>query len=1475
MIDLGINIKTDEGIAKADGEIKEWVDKLNNELKDKKIKIEFDIPKEIEAYFRDLEEGIDKADNAMKKLNTQSTKLEASLKKTSKGFNDIGKSVNKTEPSINTYRDQLKVLEQEWAKLTATQRKGAEGVQLLRQAKSLNNQYGQYKGTLTQVIAEEKRHEGQMKRSRSTMSSLKGMVMSYISIYSGIRIAKQMAEITGEFEIQKAALGAILQDTERANTLFSQIKTLAVVSPFEVKDLISYTKQLSAFSIPYNELYETTKRLADISAGLGVDMSRLILAYGQVRSAEVLRGQELRQFTEAGIPLIEELRKKFQELGEEGITTADVFDKIYTRQVPFAMVRDVMFEMSDEGGKFFNMQAIQADTLKGKITNLTDAYNIFLSEIGESASPVLKGFIDFLREAMEYHDSLIKAVQWGAGSYAVFRTAIMLANIQLKSLRLTMNTMPWGIIATAITALVYKFSTLAEEAGRVEALYEELSKTLNRHKLELRGEVTALELAFSRLKRAREENENYLEVKKQIVRKYGSYLSGLDEEIEKTGDLNTVLKKVRESMEGVSKARLMRSYMESSEASYVSKSTQSWSKISDTLAEGRFQLNRSQQQYVLNVLSDYYSDMDKVVREGNEGISKTLDYFNQFSYFKENKNIVREELETILGYYKAYKEKESEAFTIFGAPKKGGGGGDKSERSYSIKRNLENRLELQKKLNKLQEKASLGEISKKEFDNIKEYEDGIKKINEELKTLGHVDPKDDKPPKTPAETIKEMLNDIKNEIDEYKQRESIYDILKKQGDDFEMDFKFTVGGEPSIAEFIKKQMGEIGGLGLDLNLDFKTATFEDMMQGVDLSKIYPNEADQKLAKEALESWFQELRRMSMVEYDSIQKVTDTYASYVDKKKELDKKYADEKEKLTSAGADERAFAEQDRVYKEETEKLIVLFASKHESFTKFLEDIAGESLESLTFLMENLEGELLLSDVFGLDENELVVVQGKIAKLREEIKKTKDEIDKANKKTKNGNKDGKNAYAMWKKLETVLSKAQSEFQSLGQTIGGVAGEILSASGDITASTISMISGIGLLTGATAEGVEGTADLAGKSISKVEKASVILAIVSAALQILTKIAGFFIKDTQISQEVIDQYNSLVSVINEVTEAQKEMLDVLSGSEARAQLEESIRLMKKQEKASRDMGKAFVNSGASSGFLGIGSSASEGVKMMERLKAYRKELAKAGINYDALGKRGEKLFDLTAEQIRTMKEEAPEAWAALGSEVQEYLNNIEETQEKLKELENAWRESITGASFDELKSGLDDFLMSADSTFDDVAKNFEDHMLQAMLRVVKAQYLNDAMKKWYENFAKKMDDGVLSKEEREELEQSYIEMAEKAKLMYDTAVDISGLERSASDNLSGLSKGVAEMTEDTALILGGYLDSIRFKLFPYIDFMMTDYSSTIRIISNAQVQQVNHLSEIESNTRISANKVTELTEMIDSVIEIGSSGRKIRV
>lgn len=1490
MIDLGININTKDGIEKADEEIKVWIEKLQKELQTKKIKVDFEMPKDVDKYFKEIKYSLDG-------LNKAFEGLDQSSKKASDGQKSQTRESKNASKAINTYKDKVKELESAWAQLSASQRKGAEGKQLLRQVRSLNNQYGQYKGTIAEVIAQEKRHEQSMKRSVSTMSSLKNMALSYISIYQGIRIAKQMADITGEFEMQKAALAAILQDAERANTLFSQIKTLAVVSPFEVKDLISYTKQLSAFSVPYNELYETTKRLADISAGLGVDMSRLILAYGQVRSAEVLRGQELRQFTEAGIPLIEELRKKFQELGEEGITTAEVFDKIYTRQVPFEMVRDVMFEMSDEGGKFFEMQEIQADTLKGKITNLTDAYNIFLSEIGDKASPILKGFIDFLREMMEHHESMTKAVIAGGAAYGVMRVGVMLLNVQMKGLRATMATMPWGAFAIAISAVVFKIMSAIEATKDLQKFTEELASTMDRLSTALTEEEIALRTLFLRLERATKGSKEFAEIKNEIVRKYGSYLDNLDQEIEKTEDLNLVLNKVLLSYMDIARTKASASFMESSEASYAKTSAGIWDDMGVKIEKQGY--TGKAKARILRMLSDYMQDIKKEGKKIYEkDVENISDDFNQVLSRVAGKNrdgspiiektkystkLTKELMPLLQKELEAHTElmrMQEQAIAIWGKPYKELTT-EQQEGILNVNKLLDMRRKLNEELKKAQEPAyspnwNEGVLAITGSKSIKGIDDAIKDINEKLKLLGYEDPKDARGGrKTIDATIKDMLERIRREIDEYNRRESIYETLTKDMHDFEMDFQFTVNGEPNLFEFIKKQMEKVSRQKLNFDFDLKTGTFEDMMKGVDLSQVYTGEGAEeniKLATESLQSWFQELRRMQMVEYDGIQKVLDAYALYTDKKRELDVKYEEDKKKLQETGAEQGYFDEQDRLYKESTEKLILEFATRQETFTDFMEEIAEESLEQITNLLFQAQMELERGEFLGIDENALVILRAKVIKLREELDKSRKEA--ANEEDK-ANKTKDKSFAQWKKLQTVLGKVQSEFKSLGDTIGGTTGEILSAAGDISTSTISMISGIELLTKSSVESTKLAAEKGEKAIDKVEKASVILSIVSAALQILTKISSFFIKDTQISQEVIDQYNSLVSVINEVTDAQKEMLDALSGADAVKQLEESIELMEKQEQASRNMGRAFLDSGASRGFLGIGSSASEGVKMMEKLEKFRRELAKIGIDYDKLGGRGKGIFELTEEQIKTLKEKAPEAWAALGSEVQEYLNNIEEAQKKIIELQNAWKETATGASFDELKDGLDEFLLSADSTFEDVAKNFEDYMLQAILRVVKAKYLNDQMQKWYDSFAKAMKDDVLSDTERRELEQSYIDMAEEAKRRYEAMVDIAGIERSMDSNLTGISKGISEMSEDTALILGGYLDSIRFKLFPYIDFMMTDYNSTIRIISNAQVQSVTFLSQIESNTRVSASKVTELVDMMDSVIEVGSDGRKIRI
>ena len=245
---------------------------------------------------------------------------------------------------------------------------------------------------------------------------------NYAGLYGLERILKSIITIGGQFEVQHKALQNILGDMQEANVLFGQLQELAVESPKTFQELTAYAKQLSAYQIPANELFDTTKRLADMSSGLGVDMSRLILAYGQVRSAAVLRGQELRQFTEAGIPLVQALADKFTQMNGKLTTTADVFGLISKRAVPFEMVKEILWDMTNQGGQFYNMQAELADTLYGKWQKLQDQWQITLGHIADGTSitgAALKWLLELTVSLASAFDTLTPAVGfYGLGKLA-------------------------------------------------------------------------------------------------------------------------------------------------------------------------------------------------------------------------------------------------------------------------------------------------------------------------------------------------------------------------------------------------------------------------------------------------------------------------------------------------------------------------------------------------------------------------------------------------------------------------------------------------------------------------------------------------------------------------------------------------------------------------------------------------------------------------------------------------------------------------------------------------------------------------------------------------------------------------------------------------------------------------------------------------------------------------------------------------
>lgn len=335
-------------------------------------------------------------------------------------------------------------------------------------------------------------HNAAMKRANSTMSSqsriageLKNQIANVYSIYTVERFVRGLYTIGGEFQKQRIALTSILGDSMKAETIFNRIKDLAVVSPFQFKELASYTKQLSAYSIPYEELYDTTKRLADISAGVGVDMGRIILAYGQVRSAAFLRGQELRQFTEAGIPLVDELAKKFTELTRKATSAGEVFDKISRKEVSFGMVKDVLWDLTNEGGKFYNMQEALAESLAGKWSNLQDAWDVMMADIAESNSGVLSDSLELLTDLMNHWKAVANILGMLTIVYGSYKTAVILTNVATKgllvvqtALNAAMKKNPIIWIITLIGSVVGALVMFREEVKTTEEVITDLNKTI-------------------------------------------------------------------------------------------------------------------------------------------------------------------------------------------------------------------------------------------------------------------------------------------------------------------------------------------------------------------------------------------------------------------------------------------------------------------------------------------------------------------------------------------------------------------------------------------------------------------------------------------------------------------------------------------------------------------------------------------------------------------------------------------------------------------------------------------------------------------------------------------------------------------------------------------------------------------------------------------------------------------------------------
>ena len=588
---------------------------VNYQLEQKKVADNLAKLKSLESDSKSLPEQRKREE--LERLNALYRSGQSLLQKQAKAEDELGKAAQKVAIALdkaakaeekknsaraNKANQEAARAEEQYARalnkseVTIVQR--ARKIEALANAqRALNSTGRDYSSQLSKIASETQRLQQandnvaksmeRVKRSQSSVLNTTDQLTRKIALLFSVSAIQEYVEklvsVRGEFELQQRALQAILQNKDEANALWEKTVALAVKSPFQVKELVTYTKQLAAYKIEADKLYDTTKMLADVSAGLGVDMGRLILAYGQVKAANYLRASEVRQFTEAGVGLLQELATMYTELEGRMVSVGEVQARITKRMVAFGDVEEVFKRITSAGGIFYNMQEIQAETLAGMISNLKDNFDVMFNEIGKANDGVLKGFINILNTVVaQWRDFAIALNTAGAVfvTYSIKAAIAAAANRKIgvsaaeamiaqggltKAIGYTTNALiksfnfvkanPWILVATAIAGTIFYLKDLTERLDETRATYDVLNNQIDTQKSNLESLTNKIEKQV----KAQEDAESSLSNVKKGTQEYKEAEQKANEEREKTQKLLNILKtqypevyaKVMQNKEGI------------------------------------------------------------------------------------------------------------------------------------------------------------------------------------------------------------------------------------------------------------------------------------------------------------------------------------------------------------------------------------------------------------------------------------------------------------------------------------------------------------------------------------------------------------------------------------------------------------------------------------------------------------------------------------------------------------------------------------------------------------------------------------------------------------------------------------------------------------------------------------------------------------------------------------------------------------
>ena len=1277
--------------------------------------------------------------------------------------------------------------------------------------------------------------------AKEIVESNNGIAISWkkaLAVIGGAGVLKalgsEMIRVRGEFQSMQTAIETMVGE-DIAGRLIPQIKELAKISPLTMSDMVGAEKMMLGFNIQAEDTIKYLKAISDISMGESSKFNSLTLAFSQMSAAGKLMGQDLNQMINAGFNPLQIISEK------TGKSIATLKDEMSKGAVSAEMVQQAFIDATSAGGKFYNMSENASKTINGQLSMMQDALDSVFNELGIKSESVIMDGIQMTTSLIQNYETVGKVLAGLVVTYGTYRTAVMLvtaaeskhtlveiglinARLLARKAQLALNaamlTNPYVALATVVVGLTatmwaFRDSTTAAEKGtrRYNEEQEKATKLDSERKQKIDGLIqSSRDIALSDLQRG----ESLAVLRSEYPKIFAQYdiesikladILQLKQQIAKE-DAKRAGEEVARSFEAANKA--VSDYENALSAKQINGgklTQQEINKLKELRSyRDQFLVDKGKgisEQFISNLkdvdiseFDRYISELEKSIKgKGKNGTVKLRLPIDIKGTLSDEAIYNVKDIKTLIDTAKSTKQTRIDA--------------EKNKTTY---------LQDLAKAKEDWEEAKKGyEVLLKDQQATSEQ---VKKAREDMlskekayKDLGGI---------TGSSLIKQENQAKKEAENRLKQQEQLAEQLlsirrKNQQDEINL---MEDGTERKLKQIdldyqreldaIKKQRREWeslqGGKLTDEQMSTLGMWASNAAKGRESGISDVNRKKLESDRKAWQEYFIE------------------YGNYQEKRKNLVQKYNDELAKLQK---DSPEYAIKEAEKSKAIEQLDEQYGKSTKAMADLFEDASNKSVSAIQSIIDKYEtlvkymsgtkesdgtnvtlDELKVlgftdKDIEGIEKGEISIkdVTDAIKGLKDELKGKSpwqafvSDLEKGIEAIKKGGNDSKKIG----QGITDIGNAVTSFAPALNEFGSSIADIFGFDDSKITSAVDALGGLGQTASGVGQIMSG--DIVGGAMSAV---SGISAVVSA-------LDGMFGADYSHYNEMVEEYNKLNEIWDELIDKKLEYIGISYGMEADKVGEEALSLVEKQIEAYRLLGKERLNSGASAGSHSIGKRMAKNTSSSDWQDIADALDMSVNAAKDFIGTgRMTGLFDLTTEQLEKLKSEAPTFWAKLDGDVRDYLDKIIEGEERIEEIHNQINEQLTQTTFDGVYSNFIDTLMDMKASSKDAAEDVSEYFMQAMLSEQIGTLYQDKLKKWYEKFAKGMEDGSLTESERNALNNEYMGYIEEAMKLRDELAAATGYDKISQESTSqsSASRGFGtEMTHEDAGELSGRFTALQ--------------------------------------------------------------------